>query len=110
MKKALGLRSSSNLGSKKGESSPSSGTGSGGKGKKPMTVGELMRVQMKVSESADSRIRRALLRVAAGQVCFSQHFLFNLYAYVMRYGIYETYNLEILRSLDVINCMCIEFS
>lgn len=76
MKKALGLRSSSNLGSKKGESSPgSSGNGSGGKGKKPVTVGELMRVQMKVSEAADSRIRRALLRISAGQVCFSQHFI-----------------------------------
>lgn len=68
MKKALGLRSSSNLGSKKGESSPGSGNGSGGKGKRPMTIGELMRVQMKVSEGADSRIRRALLRISAGQV------------------------------------------
>ncbi|XP_027180617.1 protein unc-13 homolog [Coffea eugenioides] len=66
MKKALGLRSSSSL--KKGEGSPGSGSGSGGKGKKPVTVGELMRVQMRVSESVDSRIRRALLRVSAGQV------------------------------------------
>ncbi|XP_016493453.1 protein unc-13 homolog [Nicotiana tabacum] len=64
MKKALGLRSSSSSGIKRAEGSP----GSGGKPKKPVTVGELMRVQMKVSESVDSRIRRALLRIAAGQV------------------------------------------
>lgn len=62
MKKALGLRSGS---SSKGDgSSP----GSGGKVKKPVTIGELMRVQMRVSEASDSRIRRALLRISAGQV------------------------------------------
>ncbi|KAK9273986.1 hypothetical protein L1049_018800 [Liquidambar formosana] len=33
-----------------------------------MTVGELMRAQMKVSETTDSRVRRGLLRIAAGQV------------------------------------------
>ncbi|GMQ03462.1 hypothetical protein CsSME_00049250 [Camellia sinensis var. sinensis] len=60
MKKALGIQSSS----KRSEGSPSSG----GKTKKPVTVGELMRVQMRVSETTDSRIRRALLRIAAGQV------------------------------------------
>ncbi|XP_055820529.1 protein unc-13 homolog [Solanum dulcamara] len=64
MKKALGLRSSSSTGIKRPEGSP----GSGGKPKKPVTIGELMRVQMKVSENVDSRIRRALLRIAAGQV------------------------------------------
>ncbi|XP_060208341.1 protein unc-13 homolog [Lycium barbarum] len=67
MKKALGLRSSSNstLGTnKRAEGSP----GSGGKPKKPLTIGDLMRVQMNVSENVDSRIRRALLRIAAGQV------------------------------------------
>ncbi|XAR69295.1 hypothetical protein NMG60_11000828 [Bertholletia excelsa] len=68
MKKALGLRSGSNSGSgsKRSEGSP----GSGGKGgnKRPLTVGELMRVQMRVSDTTDSRIRRALLRIAAGQV------------------------------------------
>ncbi|KAL3498496.1 hypothetical protein ACH5RR_041228 [Cinchona calisaya] len=66
MKKALGLRSSSTSGLKKGEGSP--GSGSGGKGKKPVTIGELMRDQMRVSDSVDTRTRRALLRVAAGQV------------------------------------------
>ncbi|GMP94917.1 hypothetical protein CsSME_00044178 [Camellia sinensis var. sinensis] len=69
VKKALGLRSSLNSGlgsgSKRSEGSPSS---SGGKGKRPVTVGELMRVQMRVSETVESRIRRALLRIAAGQV------------------------------------------
>ncbi|KAJ0794170.1 putative protein unc-13 [Helianthus annuus] len=66
MKKALGLRSSSSAGSP--GSGASSGAGSGGKVKKVMTIGELMRIQMKVSEAADSRIRRALLRVSAGQI------------------------------------------
>ena len=71
MKKAFGLRSSmSSLGLKK--SSPSSKSGSEGspnsKVAKPVTVGELMRVQMRVSEAVDSRIRRAMLRIAAGQV------------------------------------------
>ena len=77
MKKAFGLRSSSSLGLS-GTGSPGSGGsgvsnggggGSGGKVKKVMTVGELVRVQMKVSESDDSRVRRALLRISAGQVC-----------------------------------------
>ncbi|KAL8063316.1 hypothetical protein ABFX02_01G020000 [Erythranthe guttata] len=63
MKKALGMRSSS---SKK--SSDSHNSTPGGKLKKPVTIGELMRVQMRVSEAADSRIRRGLLRISAGQV------------------------------------------
>ncbi|GFQ08780.1 hypothetical protein PHJA_003022000 [Phtheirospermum japonicum] len=33
-----------------------------------VTVGELIRVQMRVSEQTDSRVRRGLLRVAAGQL------------------------------------------
>ncbi|KAH0671233.1 hypothetical protein KY285_023532 [Solanum tuberosum] len=37
-------------------------------GKKASTVGELMRVQMGISEQTDSRVRRAFLRVAAGQL------------------------------------------
>ncbi|XP_023743121.1 protein unc-13 homolog [Lactuca sativa] len=66
MKKALGLRSSSSAGS---PGSAGSGAGSGGKVKKTvMTVGELMRIQMRISEAADSRVRRALLRISAGQV------------------------------------------
>ncbi|CAM8881039.1 unnamed protein product [Rhodiola kirilowii] len=36
--------------------------------KRSMTVGEVMRVQMRVSEMADSRIRRALLRIFEGQL------------------------------------------
>lgn len=40
-----------------------------GRVRRPVTVGELVRAQMRVSEKTDSRVRRALLRVAAGQVC-----------------------------------------
>ncbi|CAA6671627.1 unnamed protein product [Spirodela intermedia] len=36
--------------------------------KKPLTVGELVRVQLGVSEQMDARIRRGLLRVSAGQL------------------------------------------
>ncbi|KAM0974702.1 hypothetical protein ACFX2C_017848 [Malus domestica] len=39
-----------------------------GKSKWTGTVWELVRVQMKVSEQTDTRVRRALLRVAAGQL------------------------------------------
>lgn len=49
-------------------SSDSGNSGAGGKVKKPVTIGELMRMQMRVSEAADSRIRRGLLRISAGQV------------------------------------------
>ncbi|KAL4342403.1 hypothetical protein GQ457_08G003890 [Hibiscus cannabinus] len=67
MKKALGLKSpGSSSGSKK---SPGSGAGSGqGKPKRPMTVGELMRIQMRVPETVDSRVRRSLLRIGGGLV------------------------------------------
>ncbi|KAJ6745623.1 PROTEIN UNC-13-like protein [Salix koriyanagi] len=67
MKKALGLKSPGS-GSKK---SPGSGSSSGsgqGKVRRALTVGELMRTQMRISEAVDSRIRRSLLRIAAGQV------------------------------------------
>uniref|UniRef100_M4EZM7 MHD1 domain-containing protein n=1 Tax=Brassica campestris TaxID=3711 RepID=M4EZM7_BRACM len=69
MKKALGMKSLSSLspGSTKSPGS-GSGSGSGGKPKRPTTVGELMRIQMRVSESVDSRVRRAFLRIAASQV------------------------------------------
>ncbi|CAL9186990.1 unnamed protein product [Musa hybrid cultivar] len=56
MTKTLGIRPSS----KKGSPSKSA--------KKPPTVGELMRVQMRVSEQTDSRIRKGLVRIAAGQL------------------------------------------
>ncbi|CAJ1973900.1 unnamed protein product [Sphenostylis stenocarpa] len=67
VKKAFGLKSPGS-GSRK---SPGSGSASGsgqGKPKRPLTVGELMRNQMRVSEAMDSRVRRALLRISAGQV------------------------------------------
>lgn len=62
MKAAFGFSSSS-----KGSPSVES--------KKPVTVGELVRIQMGISEEADSRIQRALLRFAAGQVRAGSHFL-----------------------------------
>ncbi|KAJ8494058.1 hypothetical protein OPV22_015779 [Ensete ventricosum] len=64
MKKALGLKSSSS--SKKG--SPGKDNSPSKPSKKPATVGDLMRVQMRISEQTDSRIRKGLLRTAAGQL------------------------------------------
>ncbi|KAH1251701.1 Protein unc-13 [Glycine max] len=43
-------------------------TSSSSGNRRAATTGELMRVQMKVSELTDTRVRRALLRVAAGQL------------------------------------------
>ncbi|KAB8108397.1 hypothetical protein EE612_044025 [Oryza sativa] len=57
VKKALGLRRSS-------ASSSSKRRGA----RRPATVAELVRVQLGVTEQADARIRRALLRIAAGQL------------------------------------------
>lgn len=62
MKKALGMRSSSNASKLSPDASNSP------KLKKPTTLGELMRTQMRVSDATDSRIRRGLLRISAGQV------------------------------------------
>lgn len=56
VKKALGMKS---MRKRRDDSSNA---------KRAVTIGELVRVQMRVSEQTDSRIRRALLRVAAGQV------------------------------------------
>ncbi|EPS60223.1 hypothetical protein M569_14581, partial [Genlisea aurea] len=63
MKKALGMRSSSSR-----RSTDSNNSGSRGKPKKPVSVGELMRIHMGVSETEDLRIRRGLLRISASQV------------------------------------------
>lgn len=60
MKKALGLKPSRKSPGK--DSSPSRAA------KRPATAGELVRVQMGVSEPTDSRIRRGLLRISASQV------------------------------------------
>ncbi|KAK9269018.1 hypothetical protein L1049_000786 [Liquidambar formosana] len=71
VKKALGLKSSSSSRKKIGNSVSlvkDNSEGSGARTKKAVTIGELMRVQMRVSEQADSRIRRAMLRIAAGQL------------------------------------------
>ncbi|XP_031489104.1 protein unc-13 homolog [Nymphaea colorata] len=60
VKKALGLKSSKKSPYKDGSPARSS--------KRPTTVSELMRIQMGISEERDSQIRRALLRIAAGQI------------------------------------------
>ena len=61
VKKALGLKSSRRR--------KASGESDSERVKKAVTIGEMLRVQMGVSEQTDSRVRRALLRVAAAQVC-----------------------------------------
>lgn len=60
VKKALGMKSI-----KKRVSGESVGQG---KAKRAVTVGELVRAQMRISEPTDSRIRRALLRIAGSQL------------------------------------------
>ncbi|GMI97750.1 hypothetical protein like AT2G20010 [Hibiscus trionum] len=60
VKKALGLRSSRRR--------KPSGDSDSERVKKAVTIGELLRVQMGISEQTDSRVRRALLRVAAAQL------------------------------------------
>ncbi|KAI4350812.1 hypothetical protein L6164_005226 [Bauhinia variegata] len=62
VKKALGLKTPSSKRKGGGDSANQVKT------KRGVTTGELMRVQMLVSEQTDTRIRRALLRVAAGQL------------------------------------------
>ena len=59
VKQALGLKSKSNVGK---EDSSSNSL------KKKMNVQELVKIQMGISEQVDTRIRRGLLRISAGQV------------------------------------------
>ncbi|KAL8237085.1 hypothetical protein R6Q59_018166 [Mikania micrantha] len=61
VKKALGIKS-------KKKNTVSESNGSSATENSPATVGELMRVQMRIPEQVDSRVRRALLRIAAGQL------------------------------------------
>lgn len=51
-------------------------TTSSWRNRRAATTGELMRVQMRVTEVTDTRVRRAFLRVAAGQVSFCSKILF----------------------------------
>lgn len=64
VRKALGIKSKSK---KNNNGSESNG---------PASVGELMRVQMRIPVQTDSRVRRALLRIAAGQVI---RFIFRIF-------------------------------
>ncbi|KAF5726012.1 hypothetical protein HS088_TW23G00749 [Tripterygium wilfordii] len=66
VKKALGMKSASTK-KRSGGESVSQGQDQGG-ARKMGTVGELVRVQMRVSEQMDSRIRRAFLRIASAQL------------------------------------------
>ncbi|KAL6293727.1 hypothetical protein ACE6H2_001869 [Prunus campanulata] len=58
--KSPGSGSKTSLGSGGSRSGP-------GKPKRVMTVGELMRIQMGISDAMDSRVRRALLRISVAQ-------------------------------------------
>lgn len=64
VKKALGLKPKKKKKSGSGEDE----SGDPDRKRGGVTIGELMRVQMRVSEQTDSRIRRGFLRLAAGQV------------------------------------------
>ncbi|KAG7636764.1 Munc13 homology 1 [Arabidopsis thaliana x Arabidopsis arenosa] len=64
VKKALGMKK--RIGDGDGGAGESSSQPD--RSKKSVTVGELVRVQMRISEQIDSRIRRALLRIASGQL------------------------------------------
>ena len=79
VKKALGLKTTSSFSSKRRVAAVGGGDEGQGRVKKAVTTGELIRVQMRVSEQTDSRIRRALLRVAAGQVTSKSFFLVSEY-------------------------------
>ncbi|KAE9600332.1 hypothetical protein Lalb_Chr14g0371781 [Lupinus albus] len=67
VKKALGLKSESES-ELEPESSNTSEEDGNSSGRRAVTTGELMRVQLRISEQIDSRIRRALLRIGAGQI------------------------------------------
>ncbi|CAA0840418.1 Protein of unknown function (DUF810 [Striga hermonthica] len=67
LKKALGLKPK-NKKREEEEEPGSEGQGNSGRRRIGVIGGELMRVQMRISEQTDSRVRRGLLRVAAGQL------------------------------------------
>lgn len=89
VKKSLGLKSSNT--------------------KKGGVVGEIMRVQMGISEQTDSRVRRAMLRIAAGQLGkrieamvlpleLLQHFKPSDFANQREYDAWQKRNLKILEA------------
>ncbi|KAK9078950.1 hypothetical protein SSX86_000619 [Deinandra increscens subsp. villosa] len=76
-KRAVGLRMlKRSLSHRKSNSSSSSSSSSGGIGfssgrksmRRPLTCAEIMREQMKVSESSDNRLRKTLMRTLVGQM------------------------------------------
>ncbi|OEL25575.1 hypothetical protein BAE44_0013408 [Dichanthelium oligosanthes] len=72
VKKALGLRprrlSSGAQPMMARTLSQTSGPGSPGRARRPMTSAEIMRQQMRVTDQSDARLRRTLMRTVVGQV------------------------------------------
>ena len=72
VKKALGLRPRRlSLGGQPMMArtlSQTSGPGSPGRSRRPMTSAEIMRQQMRVTDQSDARLRRTLMRTVVGQV------------------------------------------
>ncbi|KAJ8541860.1 hypothetical protein K7X08_016726 [Anisodus acutangulus] len=77
--------------------------------KKGSTIGELMRLQMSISEQIDSRVRRAFLRVAAGQLGrrlesmvlpleLLQHFKSSEFPNPQEYEVWQRRNLKLLEA------------
>lgn len=78
-------------------------------GKKASSIGELMRLQMRISEQTDSRIRRAFLRVAVGQLGrglesmvlpleLLQQFKFSDFPNLHEYEVWQRRNLKLLEA------------
>lgn len=110
VKRALGLKSKKKIsGSDPVEGQTRSSAGQGHQRKRSLGVGELMRIQMRVSEQSDSRVRRALLRVAAGQLGrkvesmvlpleLLQQFRSSDFSNQAEYEAWQKRNLEILKA------------
>ncbi|XP_072963240.1 protein unc-13 homolog [Typha angustifolia] len=75
IKKALGLKTRRSSVLMRTMSHSNATTGSGvptcslGKVRRPMTSAEIMRVQMRVTEQSDGRLRKTLMRTLVGQMC-----------------------------------------
>lgn len=74
IKRALGLKAKRSSPMRTGMSG--SVPNSPGKVKRPMTSAEIMRVQMRVTEQSDHRLRKTLMRTLVGQV-INQHALIH---------------------------------
>ncbi|KAH6798599.1 elongation factor Ts [Perilla frutescens var. frutescens] len=104
VKKALGLKPK-----KKKKSGGEDESGDPDRKRGGGTLGELMRVQMRISEQTDSRVRRGFLRVAAGQLGrriesmvlpleLLQHFRSSDFTSEQEYEAWQRRNLKILEA------------